>query len=70
MMAYTYVEMYKSMDFKVFDRWGKKCLSTNPTVGWDGLPRASDTDVFVYYLIAEDYYGTKVELKGNVTLMH
>jgi len=60
------------MDFKVFDRWGEKVFeSTDPTVGWDGIYRgkAADTDVFVYYLNAEDYNGLKVELKGNVTLM-
>ena len=60
------------MEFRIFNRWGEKVFeTTDPSIGWDGVYRgkAADTDVFVYYLKAEYFTGTKVEKKGNITLM-
>lgn len=71
-VLYVCGKCIKSIEFRIFNRWGEKVFASNdPTVGWDGLFRgkALNTDVFVYYLKAENYNGSKVELKGNITLM-
>ncbi len=62
----------KTMDFRIFNRWGEKVFeSTDHSMGWDGTYRgkAADTDVFVYYLKAETVTGKKYNTKGNITLM-
>ncbi len=72
-VLYVYGKCIKSMEFRIFNRWGEKVFeSTDPDIGWDGSYRGkdADTDVFVYYLKAEYYIGTKVDTKGNITLMH
>lgn len=72
-VLYVYGKCIKTMEFKIFNRWGEEVFeSTDPAVGWNGVFRGkeSDTDVFVYYLIAEDNFGSKYKLKGNITLMH
>lgn len=69
---YVYGKCIKSMEFRVFNRWGEKVFeTTDPSIGWDGIYRGkeADTDVFVYYLKAEYFIGSKVETKGNITLM-
>jgi len=71
-VLYVYGKCIKSMEFRIYNRWGEKVFeSTDPSVGWDGVFRGkdADTDVFVYYLKAENNNGSKVVLKGNVTLM-
>ena len=60
------------MEFKIFNRWGEKVFESNdPTVGWNGYfhGKKMNTDVFVYFLNAENYNGLKVKLKGNITIM-
>lgn len=62
----------ESMDFMVFNRWGEKVFeSTNPSVGWNGIfnYRHCNQDVFVYYLNAKLFDGTKVAKEGHVTLL-
>ncbi len=71
-IMYVYGKCVKSMEFKIYNRWGEKVFETSdPDIGWDGVykGKAADTDVFVYFLKAEYFIGTKVETKGNITLM-
>lgn len=60
------------MELKIYDRWGEQVFESNEqAIGWDGNFRGKpfNTDVFVYYLKAEEKDGSVVKLKGNVTLM-
>jgi len=71
-VLYVYGKCIKSMEFKIFNRWGEKVFESNdPTVGWNGYfhGKKMNTDVFVYFLNAENYNGLKVKLKGNITIM-
>ncbi len=71
-VLYVYGKCVKSMEFKIFNRWGEKVFETNdPDIGWDGSFRGKplDTDVFVYYLKTVYFNNAKAETKGNITLM-
>jgi len=61
-----------SFNFRVYDRWGEIVFETgSPDNGWNGIFRGEkmDTAVFVYELDVTTTDGTKVQKKGNVTLV-
>jgi len=71
-ILYVYGGCISSFEFRIYNRWGNKVYESNdPNEGWNGLYQGKklDTDVFVYYLKANRTDGSKVLLKGNVTLM-
>jgi len=71
-VLYVYGKCVKSMEFKIFNRWGERVFeTTHPDIGWDGSFRGKplDTDVFVYYLKTVYFNNVKAETKGNITLM-
>jgi len=56
----------------IFDRWGEKVFeSTNPSFCWDGTfnGKVLETDVIVYTLTASFANGSRVDKKGNITLL-
>jgi gliding motility-associated-like protein len=62
----------KSLNFKLFDRWGNKIFeSENLSNGWDGNYNGQPmtTGTYVYYLNATLLDGTTVAKKGNVALV-
>lgn len=71
---YLYVrgDCITDMSFLVFDRWGNKVFeSTGLLNGWDGKYKGQPMNVgsYVWYLKATLKDGTKIEKKGNVTLV-
>ncbi|HTB07839.1 MAG TPA: SBBP repeat-containing protein [Bacteroidia bacterium] len=71
---YLYVrgDCIKTMDFKIFDRWGNKVFeSADKNIPWDGTFKGQpmNTDTFVYYLDATTYDGKTITKKGNVALI-
>lgn len=71
---YLYVrgDCITDMDFIVFDRWGNKVFeSTSLAKGWDGNYKgeAMNPGSFVWYLKATLKDGSKIDKKGNVTLV-
>ena len=61
-----------SIEFYVFDRWGKKVFeSTDLDFGWDGTFKGNTVDdgVYVYRVKAIFTDGTEQEITGDVTLM-
>ena len=62
----------KTMDFKIYDRWGNMVFeSINQQDCWDGRYKGTlmNTAVFVYYFTAELYNGKTITQKGNITLV-
>jgi gliding motility-associated-like protein len=62
----------KSMDLRIFDRWGEKVFeTTTPGEGWDGTFRgkALDSDVYVYMLTVNMQDGEEKSFKGDITLL-
>jgi gliding motility-associated-like protein len=62
----------KSMDLRIFDRWGEKVFeTTTPGEGWDGTFRgkALDSDVYVYTLTVTMQDGEEKNFKGDITLL-
>jgi gliding motility-associated-like protein len=62
----------KSMDFKVFNRWGELVFETNDlTIGWDGVYKGEpqEMEVYVWMLRVSFGNGTAVTKNGNVTLL-
>lgn len=60
------------MVFMVFDRWGNRVFeSRNQDIGWDGHHNGTtmDAGTYVWRLTATLRDGTKIERKGNVTLI-
>lgn len=63
---------FAHMDFKIFNRWGELVFqSTDQKIGWDGTLREKDLDmdVFVFILKVDFTDGSRIEKKGNVTLI-
>ena len=68
----VYNNCIKSMDFKVFSRWGEVVYqSIDVNDCWDGSFKGTElnTAVFVYRLDAVLLNGEEVKLKGNVSLI-
>jgi gliding motility-associated-like protein len=62
----------KSMELKIFDRWGKIVFTTNDVQnGWDGTVNGhiQNIDTYTYYITAETIYGYKFEKKGSFLLL-
>jgi gliding motility-associated-like protein len=60
------------MLFRIYNRWGQKLFeSTDPNIGWDGTYKGAlqPADVYVYTLQAELVNGSKVDRKGDITLI-
>jgi gliding motility-associated-like protein len=56
----------------IYDRWGEKVFeSEDPTYSWDGSFKGKTLDaaVFVYYIKAKTSSGTKINKKGNISLI-
>ncbi len=57
----------------IYDRWGQKVFETDDvTIGWDGKFNGKELNnaVFFYYLSATNSYdGSKIEKKGNISLI-
>lgn len=65
-------EGIRSVDLKVFNRWGEKVYeSNNQFDGWDGTYKGAiqNTNVFVYEVTATYLDGKKMDKKGTVTLV-
>jgi gliding motility-associated-like protein len=62
----------KNVMFRIYNRWGQKVFeTTNPRQGWDGTFKGvlQPMDVYVYTLEAEFFDGTRVNRKGDITLI-
>lgn len=60
------------LSFIVYDRWGEKVFETsNPDIGWNGTFKSKDaeTGVYVYYLNATMFDDSKIEQKGDISLV-
>lgn len=71
---YFYVrgDCITDMSFLIFDRWGNKVFESNSlSKPWDGTYKGQPMNpgAFVWYLNATLKDGTKIERKGNVTLV-
>ena len=63
---------FVQIDFRIFDRWGNLVFQSNDiNKAWDGNFKGQPMpiDVYVWVLNAENYFGKKIELSGNVTLI-
>ncbi len=71
-MLYVRSISLAEMYFAVYNRWGELVFETNDIKkGWDGVfkGKASNPDVFAWYLTAKCYNGEEMKKKGNVTLI-
>jgi len=62
----------KSIEFRVFNRWGEKVFESHDiNQGWDGTFKGKlcDPDVFDYYLNVECIGEEHKQLQGNVTIL-
>jgi len=62
----------KSMDLKIFDRWGNLIYNTNNTEhGWDGKYKGENaqSDVYVYKILIEFFDGSFKDAHGHITLV-
>ena len=62
----------KTMHIEIYDRWGIKIFETdNIADGWDGTYKGqpSQLESYGYYFKGECLQGTKITLKGNVTII-
>lgn len=62
----------QSLDFKIFDRWGKMVFfSQDPNQKWDGKTDGNDAAVGTYYYVlkGQDYLKKEVIAKGWVQLL-
>ena len=63
---------YEPENFTVYNRWGAIVFTTKDvSQGWDGKLRGKEqpTGVYIWTVSARAYDGTKVNLKGTVTLI-
>jgi len=63
---------YRSIDFKVFNRFGQLVFSTNDAnVGWDGRFNGNiqNPDTYVYTLVLETYKEEMISEKGSFQLV-
>jgi gliding motility-associated-like protein len=63
---------YKSVDFKLFNRFGQLVFSTDDTsVGWDGTFNRSiqNPDTYVYTLVLETLTNQVINDKGSLRLV-
>ena len=75
-ILYIYGNCIKSIEFFVYDRWGKKIFETSdPKQGWNGSAVLSnskknmETGVYMYNLHATLITGETVQQKGNINLI-
>jgi gliding motility-associated-like protein len=63
--------------FAIYDRYGKLVFErknfapNDPNFGWNGKRNGMDqtSNVYVYYLEAECFFGEKLQKRGSVTLL-
>lgn len=75
--VYTNPHVRKILHMSIFDRWGNHLFHQNemvpndPAFGWDGTYRGKPMDpaVYVYYLEAEMFDGSKWPFKGEIHLV-
>lgn len=68
----TYFNALKSMQFTIFDRWGKQVFVTNdPLQRWDGTLNGKEAAVGTYYYVLDgtDHLGKSIVRKGFVELV-
>lgn len=68
----VYHKCIKTMEFSIFTRWGEKVFtSDSQSECWDGTykGKALNTGIYVYFLNATLIDGTKVERKGDISLI-
>lgn len=56
----------------IYSRWGQLVFeSNNPKFVWDGKLNGKplQQDVYVYYIEAKGYHGTRFSLKGDITIL-
>lgn len=71
-VLYIRGNLFKNLDFSIFDRWGKKVFEANDiNKGWDGTfnGKKLDTGVFVYYISGTTLTDEKLTKKGNISLI-
>lgn len=69
---FVYGTIVKEIKIYVFDRWGNKFFESDSLEkGWDGTNKGQKCpeDVYVYKVIAKDYYGEKRTYTGTVRLI-
>lgn len=71
-IIYVEGEGIKSMNFKIYNRWGILVFESNDqSIGWDGTYNGTlqELEVYTYLLDALFINDEKAVLKGNITLM-
>jgi gliding motility-associated-like protein len=62
-----------TLDFHIFDRWGKEVfVSNSASIGWEGRDKSGtkvNAGVYVYYANATFLDGKARTIHGNVTLL-
>ncbi len=70
--ACVYASCLENVDFKIFDRWGELIFETqDPLKCWDGIYKGAkaNTGVYAWKLSAKRKSGSKIDKKGNITLI-
>lgn len=70
-------EIKRILSFQIYDRWGEKVFESlnfepnNPNIGWDGTLKGEKCNpaVYVYWTEIELFDGTRMIVKGDVTLL-
>lgn len=71
-VATTNFNSLQSLDFMIYDRWGKRVFSTDsPATFWDGTAngKAVPDGVYFYHLKAIDNQGNDLEAKGHISIL-
>ncbi|MFL5752244.1 MAG: choice-of-anchor L domain-containing protein [Bacteroidia bacterium] len=69
---FVYGTLVKEIHIYVFDRWGNKFFESDSLErGWDGTVKGAKApeDVYVYKVVAKDYYGEVYTYNGTVSLI-
>jgi gliding motility-associated-like protein len=70
--VYVRGTFFNKVNLKIFNRAGEMLFHTNnQNTGWDGTynGKTQDMGVYFYYLTGVLKTGTKIERKGNITLI-
>lgn len=67
------VRSFETVNFQVFDRWGRKVYETNSTtIQWDGTRNGGEIlpeGVYVYTFNGTTFLGEEIERNGSITLI-
>lgn len=69
---YIFGRTIRSVEFRIFNRWGEKIFETNNAwVGWDGTYKSAEmpAGVYTYDAVINYLTGKKVHKKGSITLI-